>query len=74
MPITFDMAHSPFGACMAAAPASTDVHDVLISGAAADIAFEPVTHVRLGRLRIARRANSTALISMPGVQKPHCRP
>ena len=35
MPMTFDMLQTPFAACIAAAPASTDVDDVLIAGAAA---------------------------------------
>jgi hypothetical protein len=45
--------------------------DVLVAGAAADVAFERSrisSSLGLG-LRLHR---STALITMPGVQKPHC--
>ena len=48
--------------------------DVVIAGAAAQIAVEPFAHRPSRRGFGLRCARSIALMTMPGVQKPHCRP
>jgi hypothetical protein len=48
-------------------------HDVVIAGTAAQVAFELVAdRLRIGIGAVLSRA--VAAITMPGVQKPHCRP
>jgi hypothetical protein len=47
--------------------------DVVVAGAAADIAFEILADLGLGRLGVSF-SSAAADITMPGVQKPHCRP
>ena len=47
--------------------------DVVVAGAAAEIALEPLAHLALARVQLCF-SRSTALMIMPGVQKPHCSP
>jgi hypothetical protein len=49
--------------------------DVVVAGAAADVAFQRLAHLLLAcAWQPWCCTRSTALITMPGVQKPHCRP
>jgi hypothetical protein len=49
--------------------------DVVVAGAAADVAFELVADgLLIESLAPWRLIMSTAAMIMPGVQKPHCRP
>ncbi len=47
--------------------------DVLVPRAAADISLKTMAHLALCQKRLVL-GSATAVITMPGVQKPHCRP
>ena len=49
-------------------------HDVVVAGAPAEVALQPLAHLALGGVGVARASSPTAAITMPGVQNPHCRP
>ena len=48
-------------------------HDVLVAGAAADVALDRVADLVVGRVRVAASRSAAAMI-IPGVQNPHWRP
>ena len=49
-------------------------HDVLVAGAAAQVAFEPVADLFVASDSGSARSSSCVARIMPGVQKPHCSP
>ena len=48
--------------------------DVLVAGAAAEVARQGPADLVLGRVGVARRAAPWRVIIIPGVQNPHCSP
>ena len=48
------------------------IDDVLVAGAPAEISGQALADLLVGRERIFLRADPSPVISMPGVQKPHC--
>ena len=56
------------------AAAADRADDVLVAGAAAEVALEPVPDLRRRSSSACLRSARSADMIIPGVQKPHCRP
>ena len=58
----------------ASAAARTALDDVVVPGAAAEVALQPDAHLPLASGSGFSSSKLVAAITMPGVQYPHCRP
>ena len=58
----------------ASAGLSHGVEDLLIAGAAAEVAGESLADLLVGRMRDALEQTACAARIIPGVQMPHCAP
>ena len=59
-------------AALPAAAAAHGLDDLLVAGAAAQVAGEPLLDLGARRVRAVARAAPAPTISWPGMQKPHC--